>query len=197
MPCALSPPYYRAHAFFVPLARSLHDRPAKRERRTERHWQGGREGKREREREGKRWGWLSPVLRDAHQSTQSHGRATATVSVKGIVSRSTQFAIFLSSASRKISPWSLPISTAHRTPPSRSDPPSDLPPSPPPAPIARAIRHPRSNRRLREAQSPEILPPKIAAVTPRVPAIRDRWHAASRGPSSRLLGPRAATLTRG
>lgn len=45
----------------------------------------GRERGSEREREGKRWGWLSPVLRDAHQSTQSHGRAIATVSVKGIV----------------------------------------------------------------------------------------------------------------
>lgn len=137
MPCALSPPHYRAHAFFVPLTHSLFNRPAKRERQTERHWQRGREGKREREREGKRWGWLSPVLRDAHQSTQSHGRAIATVFGKGILC-DRHSSRFLSSASRNL-PLSL-LSRAYALRSTvccsfRSNPRSD-----PPA-RARAIRH--------------------------------------------------------
>lgn len=65
------------------LSASLSLQPARElQSQTERQRQ---RGGRARKREGERWGWLSPVLRDAHQSTQSHGRATAAVSVKGIV----------------------------------------------------------------------------------------------------------------
>lgn len=80
---AAGPPRYRAHAFSVPLlSTGAQMRKSDREAPTPR----GRGG-RKMEREGERWGWLSSVLRDAHQSTQSHGRATATVSVKGILFR--------------------------------------------------------------------------------------------------------------
>lgn len=66
------------------LSSFLSFRPARKcESQTKKHRR--RERERKMEREGKRWGWLSSVLRDAHQSTQSHGRATATVSVKGIL----------------------------------------------------------------------------------------------------------------
>lgn len=85
VPCAPSPPLTTALALSssLSLARPLPSADLQ-TRKTDKEALLERRGTREGTREGERWGWLSLVLRDAYQSTQSHGRATATVPVKGI-----------------------------------------------------------------------------------------------------------------